>query len=387
MVDYPEPNNRINLPSINSAVVIPALNPGHNLINLVNELLNYGIPQIIVVNDGSESTYNSVFQALEQIKNCTVLTHKVNCGKGRALKTAFLYFIDHYPNLDGVVTADADGQHAAEDICNIAEKLSIYKNSIILGVRNFQEDNVPERSYIGNTVTSRVFWFLYGYYLSDTQTGLRGIPTSELSWITELKGERYDYEINMLIYSRFRNIPLHLVPIKTLYIDNNSGSHYKAIRDSFRIFRCLVYGILKQMLAAIFCGILDLFVFFVLYSTVFAGFQALARIFACAAIARLLSAACKYIISRSTFIAGIGKLKYTLFRYYILLLVMTVFSCGLIYLASLFSHINIVIIKLIVDFILGFISYHIHLRWISNKKYSSGPLASKSENNGFNSSV
>lgn len=386
MVDYLETERRMNLPNINSAVVIPALNPGQNLVNLVNELLNHGIPQVIVVNDGSDCIYNSIFQDLEKVKNCTVLTHKVNCGKGRALKTAFLYFIDHCSNLDGVVTADADGQHTTEDICNIARKLSVYKNSLTLGVRDFQEDNVPRRSYIGNTITSRVFWLLYGYYLNDTQTGLRGIPANELAWITELKGDRYDYEINMLIYSRFRNISFSLVPIKTLYIDNNSGSHYKAIRDSFRIFRCLVCGILKHLMAAILCGLLDIIIFFVMYSTFFAGFPTPERIFACTVTARLISIICNYIISRSAIFSGIGKLKYASLRYYILLFIIMLGSYGLVYLTSLFCHINIAVIKFIVDVILGFISYQIQLRWISSNKSSSGSSTPISTNNRFKSS-
>lgn len=237
-------DNKTSPQNINCAVVIPALNPRPDLADFVRELLNRGIPRIIVVNDGSDSSFNDIFREIGQIECCTVLTHSVNRGKGRALKTAFSYFLRNCPGLSGVVTADADGQHAVDDICRIGERLFLKQGSLILGIRNFKDSSVPERSLIGNTITSRIFQLFYGYYLSDTQTGLRGIPASELPWVVKLKGERYDFEINMLIGVMHHNIGFSTMPIKTLYYDNNSGSHYSTIGDSARIFACLVSGLL-----------------------------------------------------------------------------------------------------------------------------------------------
>lgn len=240
---YKKTDQNINFLKLNSAVVIPALNPIPNLVDYVEELLAHGVAQVIVVNDGSDSSYNKVFHKLEQLENCTVLSHKVNHGKGRALKTAFSYFLEHLSYLDGVVTADADGQHDVLDICQICEKLSLNQNSLILGVRNFKAANVPMRSYIGNTLTSRIFQLLYGYYILDTQTGLRGIPVNHIPWIVELNGERYEYEINMLINAKKHGLGLSTIPIKTLYYNNNSGSHYGTIKDSAKILKCLIIGL------------------------------------------------------------------------------------------------------------------------------------------------
>lgn len=240
-----EKGNSISFSRLNSAVVIPALNPLPNLAAYVRELLKYGVPHIIVVNDGSDSSFNRVFSDIEKFENCTVLWHKKNMGKGRALKTAFSYFTKHLSYLDGVVTADADGQHDVLDICEICERLSIKQDSLILGIRNFKDKNVPKRSYIGNMLTSRIFKLLYGYYLSDTQTGLRGIPGEHIPWMVELNGEHYEYEINMLINAKRHNLSLSTIPIKTLYYNNNSGSHYTTVKDSARIFKCLILGLKK----------------------------------------------------------------------------------------------------------------------------------------------
>lgn len=175
-----------------------------------------------------------------------VLTHDVNRGKGRALKTAFRYVLDNHPELDGVVTADADGQHTVQDVTKLCDLLSSGGHRLILGIRDTRSAQVPRRSYLGNTVTSWLFEFIYGAPLPDTQTGLRGIPMVELPWVADLAGERYDYEFNMLITARRQNIDFTLTPISTLYFDNNNASHYRTFKDSFRIAKCLLPDLVKN---------------------------------------------------------------------------------------------------------------------------------------------
>ena len=228
----------------NQAVIIPALNPAESLVDYVKDLLSEGFPEVIVVNDGSHSDYAHIFEELKGLSHCKVLSHAKNLGKGRALKTAFQYFLQHYSHLHGVITADADGQHAVIDVCRVGNELTQNQNQLVLGIRNFKEANVPKRSYLGNTVTSFIFHLLFGKKLTDTQTGLRAIPTQELGRMLALKGERYEYEINMLIYAIKRKLKIGEVTIQTIYYNNNSGSYYKTVKDSWKIFRKLVSGFL-----------------------------------------------------------------------------------------------------------------------------------------------
>jgi len=221
----------------NCTIVIPSLNPSITLIDYVEELLQKGSSLVIVVNDGSAEELNHIFEHLSTMEGCHVLTHDVNRGKGRALKTAFDYLVTTKTHLTGVVTADSDGQHSVEDISKIAEALETGERSLILGVRDLSAEHVPFRSTLGNRLTTYFFDWLFGYRLEDTQTGLRGIPASELQKLTQLKGERYEYEINMLIYARSNQLPFHEIPIETIYFNNNEGSHFKSIRDSMKIFR------------------------------------------------------------------------------------------------------------------------------------------------------
>ncbi|WP_047980466.1 glycosyltransferase family 2 protein [Ornithinibacillus contaminans] len=228
------------------AVIIPALNPLESLINYTHELLANGIAHVIVVNDGSTADVMNIFTALSALDHCTVIHHDKNKGKGTALKTAFTYYINHFHHLNGVVTADADSQHAIGDVLNLATTLVESEHGLLLGVRNFQLDYVPPKSKFGNTITSLFFHLLYGKKLTDTQTGLRGIPTSELDWMIAIKGERYEYEINMLIHAVKRSIPLIELHIETIYYENNSRTYFKAIKDSSKIFTKLVAGSFRK---------------------------------------------------------------------------------------------------------------------------------------------
>lgn len=227
------------------SVLIPALNPTESLIEYVRDLLNEEIPQIVVINDGSKEACQHIFTELNNFPRCTILTHEINKGKGQSLKTGFQYLLGHC-SVSGIVTADADGQHSVEDVIKVGEALHDFQEGIILGVRNFHDANVPFRSYLGNTITSSIFGWLFKVHLKDTQTGLRGIPKKMLVPFTSLRGKRYEYEMNMLIEVSKRNLKIAEIPIHTLYFDNNKSSYYHPIKDSFIILRIIISGYFRK---------------------------------------------------------------------------------------------------------------------------------------------
>ena len=94
-----------------NVLVVPAFNPSVNLINLIDTLLNSFV-KIIIIDDGSIS-YESkdIFNKLEKLSKILVLKHKVKLGKGKAIKTGFLYCLNNL-KFDYLITADADGQHS-----------------------------------------------------------------------------------------------------------------------------------------------------------------------------------------------------------------------------------------------------------------------------------
>ncbi|MFS0777499.1 glycosyltransferase family 2 protein [Neobacillus sp. 3P2-tot-E-2] len=153
-------------------VIIPAYQPDEKMLRLIDEIQKNSNYSILVVNDGSTESCRPIFSQAK-MKGSMVLSHESNQGKGAALKTAFSNIGNHHPDEDGVVCADCDGQHSWEDIQRIAEAIPSHQQTILLGSREFV-GSVPLKSLIGNTVTRKIFSFVSGYKINDTQTGLRG---------------------------------------------------------------------------------------------------------------------------------------------------------------------------------------------------------------------
>lgn len=218
------------------AVVIPAYRPKDNLPQYVNHLIQQNVAHVIVVDDGNEQKYDKLFEQLAQFERCTVLHHEHNRGKGGALKTGFKHFLGYHSEMSGVVTADADGQHLVEDVVNVGDHLAKEENDFILGVRDFERKGMPLRSFLGNTVTSRVLQGLFGMYIADTQTGLRGIATSELTWVVHLRGNHFEFEMNMLMNMIKKEKRIVRVDIETVYEDDHI-SYFDTYKDSVRIAR------------------------------------------------------------------------------------------------------------------------------------------------------
>lgn len=214
-------------------VVIPALNPQPSLLGLLRDLLSCGFENIVVVNDGSCADFDGVFLAAVDL-GVVVLRHDKNLGKGAALKTAFQYvYLKKYA---AVVTVDADGQHSAEDAARVARKVLEEDAPVcVLGVRTFSSD-VPLRSRIGNVLTKRLFFAFSSLEISDTQTGLRGFSNDLLLMFCEIPWQRYEFEMKMLLWLVESKVIIKEIPIKTIYIDENSGSHFNPLLDSLRIY-------------------------------------------------------------------------------------------------------------------------------------------------------
>ncbi len=218
-------------------VIIPALNPDEGLREIVErnwELEN----QIILVDDGSDKKYERLFWELGE--KCIVLHHEENRGKGEAIKTALKYIKEELWECRVVGIMDADGQHLPDDMEKLLMKAAAEPMALIVGSRTIDR-NVPWKSRMGNLITRRIFRMKTGVEVSDTQTGLRAFSTRLLDFMLDIEGERYEYEMNVLVTCAKANIPIIEVPIETIYHDKgNSCSHFRKVRDSARIYRQLL---------------------------------------------------------------------------------------------------------------------------------------------------
>lgn len=296
----------INLSRI--VVLIPAYKPGEALVKLSEELNERGFKKVVIVDDGGGEEYAPVFDKLESM-GCCVLRHEKNCGKGRALKTG-IEAIMSMTDVDGVVTADADGQHLVRDIVCVAQMMSEWQDAIVLGSRAFQGE-VPLKSRVGNGITRGVFNFMSGQRVRDTQTGLRGLPFGALPGMLKLPGERYEYEMNMLLEASRLNLKLKEIDIETVYINNNSGSHFNPLKDSWRIYkRILMFGASSMAAFLIDFAVFTLMSLWVLpgVSSLSSDTKLLEVIFA-AVPARIISSLVNFLINRNVIFAKKSKAK------------------------------------------------------------------------------
>jgi len=221
------------------------------LVQLVRELAaSSDYRRIVVVDDGSGL---ELPRLLNNIATVTVIRHAVNLGKGAALKTGFNYVLCEYSDSVGVVTADADGQHAVADIRKVVQRLIDEPESVVIGARQFADNaRVPWRSRFGNQLTIGAVRLLVGQKLSDTQTGLRGLPLSFLPHLMRIPSAGYEFELDMLIACRHHDYHVVEEPIEAIYIEGNASSHFNPLLDSARIYFVLLrYGFISLLTAAI----------------------------------------------------------------------------------------------------------------------------------------
>ncbi len=341
-------------------VLIPAYKPGVALTALVKELSQHDFSRIIVVNDGSGEEYSHIFEAVKAL-GCRVLVHEKNMGKGKALKTGISDILANGTGVLGVITADADGQHLVKDIINVGKALLENENTLVLGARAFA-GNVPLKSRFGNTITRHVFNFVSGLKVHDTQTGLRGIPFSSLNDMLTLKGDRYEYEMDMLLEAKRFGLNVKEITIETVYLDEkNSSSHFNALKDSWRIYRLIIMFGASSIIASLIDALAFVFITLIFPGTVPKD-NSLVWIPLLGA--RLVSSTVNFIINRNVIFARgrKGNLKRQIIGYYILAAFVL---AGNIAITSLCKNFGInIYLSYFISLIMFIVSFPIQKRWI-----------------------
>ena len=284
-------------------VLIPAYQPDARLPRLILELHRADpSTKIVVVDDGSGQKFSDIFEA-SATAGAHVISYENNRGKGYALREGFTWIRDIAGDLsECVVTADADGQHTLNDIFRVGRTCTDTGTSV-LGVREFV-GHVPARSRIGNTATSALFWLATGWKLKDTQTGLRAFPVALLPALLEVQGDRYEYELRVLLHlAKFRH-PVTQIPIETIYEAGNPTSHFRPLQDSARIWAPL----LKFAASSGVATIID-------YVLVLALNALTGALFFPVVVARLVSASVNFAMNRRVFEATGVPLRRSALRY------------------------------------------------------------------------
>lgn len=323
---------------MNFVILIPAYQPDETLIQLINQLIQLNAQQdFIIINDGSDTALSQkIFDQLSAFSSVILLTHKTNQGKGKALKTGLQYFLEHFPHKAGVVTADADGQHLAKDIMNVGKAITD-NHSLVLGVRQFSE-SIPWRSRFGNELTRKVFSWFSGVTVNDTQTGLRGISKDIIPEILALPEDGYAFEMDMLMLATTHKWPVKQVPIETVYINQNRGSHFNPLWDSLKIY----FVFLRYSALSALSAVIDLSLFFV-------SFFMTHNIFFSTAFARILSGSFNFIFCKKIIFRSDGNTRKEAIQYILLAITSLFLSYGLVSLFYLKAGLSIFVSKILAD--------------------------------------
>jgi len=369
-------------PAQDTAILIPSYKPDHKLAPYVQELREAGFGKIVIVDDGSGSDYAPIFQSIPHDDTVHIIQYEPNCGKGVALKRGMEYLWNE-SQCAYVITADSDGQHTAADTLRMCESLHAQGDGLLLGSRNFSEAHVPAKSMMGNRITTAVFFVLYGRWIGDTQTGLRGFARELLPQMMAVRGDRYEYEMNMLIDCATKKTPIRPLPIETVYENNNDGSHFRAVRDSARIYWVIFSGFIRFISTSLTCFLTDYGLYLLLltaqqykpgmaYDFRFLIFHIHTPIMIATIVARLVSGSLNFFLNKKFVFSDHHAVRKTLPRYLGVFILIMLLSFGLTSSLHEWFGVSERAVKLPVDILLFWLSYQLQRRWVFGTSVESG---------------
>ena len=210
-------------------IVIPVYNHAETLKKVVEGALKF-TPNVLVVNDAST---DADIKELLADTAAEIINHKKNRGKGAALQTAGKFVKKQ--NGTYIITLDADGQHDPDDIVKFLPHIYPDSKTIIVGSRDFDSENIPDKSKFGRKFSN--FWIKLetGQHIHDSQSGFRGYPVASLSDIKCIS-HHYAFETEILVRSIWAGMSIININISVFYPKKNLRiSHFKPFMDNFRI--------------------------------------------------------------------------------------------------------------------------------------------------------
>ena len=342
------------------ALIVPAYRPTQDMIPMLERFVQDERFLPVVVNDGSGEAYDPIFAQIPE--GCVFLRHEVNRGKGAALKTAMRHILDKLPQCALAVTADADGQHRYEDIMKVIKLAGEKPHTLVLGSRKF-DGQVPLRSRFGNGLTRQVFAAASGVKVYDTQTGLRAFGRSDMEKFVSIPGERYEYEINMLLYAARNGISILEETIQTVYIDDNSASSFHPVRDSLKIYFCIL-----KFVASSLAGFAVDYVMLFVFNAIFSGMKREIGLLLSVVLARIISASVNFTLNKVVVFQSKGDWKKELARYAALAVVILVANYLLLNLLNIHLGWPLWIAKLLVEVVLFTLNFMVQGRLVYKNK-------------------
>ena len=343
-----------------TALIIPAYKPDEKMLALLEQFRGDDSFQPVVVDDGSGPEFARIFDAVPDF--AVLLRHEVNRGKGAALKTAIGHILESMPECGIALTADADGQHRHADILRVRDAARANPEALIIGGRRFEGD-VPFRSRFGNAVTRQVFAVASGKKVYDTQTGLRAFGRNAMRRFLDVQGDRYEYEINMLLQAAQDDMEFIELPIETVYLNDNESSHFNPFKDSLKIYMCIFKFGMSSLLAAVIDYVLVL-----LFSAMTRGLAPATSLAVSVVGARLISASVNFCINRKVVFKGNETLGRAIAKYAALAVCILAVNYALMHLLTITLGWPLALSKLLVEVLLFAVSFMVQGKFVYRGK-------------------
>ena len=223
------------------------------------------------------------------------------------------------------------------------------------------------------------------YFHQQQFVSLRCFAVSDVPFLTEIEGTRYEYEMNMIFELHDMGVPFAEEQIEVIYLNENESSHFNPIKDSIKIYKVFF----KFCLSSFGSASLDL-IMFAVFSAIFKSFLpvvsgvgkdavyapvcvlfgrwAIDHVAASVVFARILSGIFNYNINRMIFKSKAKDAATSGARYFLIWIVQIGLSAGLVSNIVMLTRLNELFVKIVVDTILFFISYKIQQLWVFKKK-------------------
>ena len=335
-------------------VVVPAYNPGEIIIDVIEKARSHA-DTVVIVDDGCDAENRAHLERCSRHSGVSLLTHARNCGKGFALKTGIGHCLDRMQADDYILTMDSDGQHDPEDIAKFRVLLIERSNVHFALGQRLDTRTMPVKSRIGNGVATALFRLQMGTSIQDTQTGMRLLSKPFARRVyDDVRPGRYETEMDMLILAVHSLAKIDSVEIRTIYLDGNSATKFRALTDSWRVLARLV----RYTFVSIASFLLD-YLLFVLLSYV-AGVPYLAANVA----ARVVSAVANFTGHKVFSFRSPGRTLPKATRYVLAVAFALSMTSVLLYVAVEYLTIGSLIAKPLVDALVFLINFTVLNRFV-----------------------
>jgi glycosyltransferase involved in cell wall biosynthesis len=190
-------------------LVVPAYNEARTIVQSLSGLQAQGLRRILVVDDGSTDGTG----ALAAAAGARVVRHALNRGLGGALGTGLRAAVELAA--EAIVTFDADGQHAPEDVARVVAPILADEADLVIGTRALGRGAMPWTRRVANLAANVATRLIFGVWSSDSQSGFRAL-SGRVATALDLQAQRMEVSSEILhkaarLGLRVREVPVHAI--------------------------------------------------------------------------------------------------------------------------------------------------------------------------------